>query len=701
MKPFAICLLLVASTALLLFAEKPQTEKPKPKKDALESIESTRGGRHWIDAKTPPPQTPEDSLKALQVEPGVEVQLVAAEPMVFDPVAITFDRFGKMYVVEYGDYPVGAPEGKPSLTRVVMLEDTDGDGRMDKRHIFADHILFAHSLMAYKDGILVGAQTKLLYLKDTDGDHKADIKKVLYDGFKPAHPQMQIGSPRWGMDNWVYCNYGPGEIVSEKKTEKPFKMPRLDFRFNPLTMEFGPDSGMGQFGNTIDRWGNRFFCTNRNPAKTTIFDYATMKRNPYAIVPKAEYDVALAGGDAKVYPRVEMKSNYLSHAGTHTSACGVTAYLGDLLDQSFQQSVFTCEPIGHLVTRSVVHEEGVRLTAKRARPKADFVASTDTWFRPASLTTGPDGALYLADMYRLWVEHPKFLPKEIAARIDWDAGKDKGRIYRFVPKGKKTNRFKPPQSTDDYVKLLDDSNNWRRYLGQRLIVENQAKDAIPAVRSLLKTNNNPLTRLHALWTLDGLGAATESDLKTALKDTDSHLRKDAVKLCAKQLSTSPQILKLIAPLVKDKNVQVRFQVALAMGESNSFDAVKILSELAAKDGEDEWFALGIMTSSQNHAGAIIYQLYQNSDFIRHGNPNRVRLLKNLATAVGVRGDQKELKSVLQNCLGTRKVGAWWQTTLLQRFRSWVASASGEIRSNQFKQTHCQATRRTEADDRTN
>ena len=128
----------------------------------------------------------------------------------------------------------------------------------------------------------------------------------------------------------------------------------------------------------------------------------------------------------RVYPLVAMKSNYLSHAGTHTSACGTTAYRGDLLGDGYASSVLVCEPIGHLVTRSIVEPDGVRLTAKRARPKNDFIASSDTWFRPASLATGPDGALYLADMYRLHVEHPKFLPDEIAQRLDWRAGEDRG-----------------------------------------------------------------------------------------------------------------------------------------------------------------------------------------------------------------------------------------------------------------------------------
>ncbi|MCA8987139.1 MAG: c-type cytochrome [Planctomycetaceae bacterium] len=633
------------------------TAQSAPPKTALESIESTRGGRHWVDAETDPPRSPEESLSRFQIEPGARIELFAAEPLVKDPVAIAFDATGRMYVAEYSDYPVGKETGEGYLSRIVILDDDDGDGKADRRTVFADGVRYVHNLMPFRGGILVGAQTSILLLVDTDGDDKADRADELFTGFFPAHPQMQIGNPRWGHDNWIYLNYAAPDSDGKIRKGKDWSrywtdtanripdempMPRGEFRFHPVTGAYGPATGLGQYGNTIDAWGNRYYARNRNPIVTQALPYEISKRNPYAVISSADYDVAPAGEQTRVFPLVAMKSNYLSHAGTHTAACGTTAYVGDLFGTSdYLQSVFVCEPIGHLVTRSIVEyePESVVLKTRRPQPDQDFLASTDTWFRPSSLETGPDGALYLADMYRLWVEHPKFLPEDIAAKLDWRAGEDRGRIWRIVPADKPAPKIAVESSP---VELLQSTNGWKRTLGQRLLVESQDQLQQPALVKILQTSKNPLVRLQTFCTLEGLDLADDQTLQLALRDTDPHVRAAGVQVVAAELAQNPALFTLIDPLHDDPAVLVRFQVALACGEIASEKAFAVLSAVAVLDGHRPWFPQAILSSSRDCSAEVLQSLVTASSGKQNG-----ALLSDLAAVVGARGDEAELHSLLK------------------------------------------------------
>lgn len=675
---------------------------PQQSETLLDAVNSERGGRHWIDQTPPPSKSPEQSRDCLQIEPGSRIELVAAEPLVFDPVWIDFDHHGRMFVAEYSDYPIGPvdsdgqeiSDAKP-LSKIVMLEDTDHDGRMDKRTVFADHLKFCHSFMPLMNGILACAQTQMLFLQDTDGDNVADVREVWFDGFTPAHPQMQIGCPRFGMDNWIYLTYAPGNVVCKRpgfETKVAVKMPRQDMRFHPLTMKFEVVSGMGQFGNTFDNDGHRFFSTNRNPIMMEIIPEAAGKRNPYVSISPRHTDVGPSGGDTRVYPLVDMKSNWLAHAGTHTSACGVTAYRGDLWDDKFQHSVFACEPVGHLVTRSIVEAQpgSPALTARRARQKADFLASSDTWFRPSSLRTGPDGALYLADMYRMWVEHPKFLPPEIAAQIDWRAGEDLGRIWRIAPDGEKAARtYRPPVNDrgevdpDGIVDVLKDGNGWRRQTAQRLLLENsidggfcsashrsgreRRKSLVSEMNAIISSREaDPQVQHHALRVLEHLDALSEAGLIACLETnapeggrsvdlTRTALRANLAEVIAPWTPVSSQLRSNFHQLLRDADASVAFAAMLNMpADLPPEQWSEAVSSSAARSSHwnDPWYQKAVQTVSAADPYLVAKTLVAHSR--RHNElPLKQRaklqhesLLTEMAREVAMAGDASSVSRLL-------------------------------------------------------
>ncbi len=663
---------------LLLIILLPLSQQQDPRR-LLDAVNSERGGRHWIDQKPDPSKTPEKSQACFQIEPGSRIELVAAEPLVLDPVWIDFDHRGRMFVAEYSDYPIGPVKADgtedpvaAAMSKIVMLEDIDGDGRMDKRTVFADHLKFCHSFMPLMGGILAGAQTEIVFLKDTDGDNVADVREVWFDGFAPAHPQMQIGCPQWGMDNWIYLTYAPGNVRCRRpgfETADPVALPRQDMRFDPVTMKFETVSGMGQFGNTVDNDGNRFFSTNRNPIMMEMISESVGKRNPFAIISPRHVDVGPSCGDTKVFPLVNMKSNWLAHAGTHTSACGVTAYRGDLWDTSFQHSVFVCEPVGHLVTRSIVASQtnSAALTATRARPDADFLASNDTWFRPASLRTGPEGALYLADMYRMWVEHPKFLPPEIAAQIDWRAGDDKGRIWRIVPETT-AKTIQPYVSSDDLqqiTNMLRDTNGWRRQTAQRQLIERlsvrvndttaigdekvsqaERESTIDSLRKLLLPDESAITKHHVLHTLQGIGSLSDNDLLIGFGDADPGVRKAAAVLAMLSPSSNADLRNAAAKLIDDTDPPVKFaalqNLANVPSETLSQSSELVRSEIWA----DTWFKNAAMSIANERALWLIEILKQRSSVKSVHELTSGTLLAELATAIAAKGDESEVAALL-------------------------------------------------------
>jgi putative membrane-bound dehydrogenase-like protein len=558
------------------------------------------------------PLSPEDSLKYLKTEPGLKVELVAAEPMVVSPVAVGWDEKGRMYVVENRGYPVGPGKGQPPVGQVVLLEDTDGDGKYDKRTVFADRLTFPNGVMPWNGGVYVTCAPYLYYFKDTDGDGKADVKQVVFKGFQDlSTTQLRVSHPTLNIDNWVYLTSGltAAKVTSPEHPDRPVVfLNRVDGRFRPGTDELHETAGTAQFGQTFDRFGRKFICSNRNHIQQVVLETRYLKRNPNLAFSQQVEDIPDHEAACRVFPLSANITTAAFHAGYITSACGITIYDGTALPYNYRGNSFTCEPAGNLVHHDVLSPNGVTFIAKRAYPTNEFLASPDNWFRPVNLANGPDGALYVCDMYRKTIEHPEYLPEATRKVTDFESGKTMGRIYRIVADNKRAN----PKSKIDLAKLsakelvaeFNNPNIWWRMTAQRLLLERQDKKAVSYLKSLSVKGETPEARVHALRTLEGLGALTEDEIKGALHDKNPAVREHAIELAEPRLSSSSVLPTELLTLADDPDPRVRFQCALSLGDINDVRVVRPLAWIAIRNLDDKWTRAAVLTGI-NHREELL------------------------------------------------------------------------------------------------
>jgi putative membrane-bound dehydrogenase-like protein len=609
--------------------------------------------------KKPPavksPLSPQEALKNFKITPGLRIELVAAEPQIESPVAMTFDEDGKLWVVEMRDYPNGPGKGKKPQGRIRVLEDKDGDGFYESSTIFADNLLFANGVLRWRDGVVVTAAPYIVHLRDLKGTGKADRRDVLYEGFAAQNPQLRVSHPNLGIDNWVYAANGlrGGKVKPAHSDGKPIDLSNKDFRFDLISGKYEAISGPGQFGNTFDDWGNRFICDNRHHLRHVVMPDGYLKRNPslaanVVVEDISELDEGPLYSGGKVYP---ISSNWTTsslHEGRFTAACGVFIYRGNLLPKEYRGCAFTCEPTGNLVHQEILTPHGATFKSRPAKKGVEFLATPDDWFRPVFLTSGPDGALYVVDMYRAVIEHPEFMPPELQKRPDLTLGKDKGRIWRIVPEGKQKPRPKPnlsKASTNELVALLENDDAWWRTTAQRLLLQRQDKSAIAELRGLARKSRKPLARAHAVWLLRSLGAGYVDETIDLLNDRNPRVREHAVLLAEGDLSKDILFKILIKKLAKDPDARVRFQVALSLGEWENDAIIPPLAHIALAGVDGRWTRLAVASAVPKRAGLLLTKLLAGklTDGI---TPNRLLLVQELATLVGARQDSVEIEGTM-------------------------------------------------------
>lgn len=607
---------------------------------------------------TSKPLEPDAAIRTIQLPSDLTIELVAAEPQVVDPVSVCWDEAGRMYVVEMSDYPIGPPAG-----RIKLLEDRDRDGRIDSSVLFADGLHYPSGAAPWRGGLIVTAAPNIYYLKDGDGDGRVDERRVLFTGFGEGNQQLRVNSPIWGLDNWLYGANGrsDGEVrrLVDGSPVGPATSIRLrDFRLRPSDGRFEPTAGYTQFGHGFDDWGRRFISWNTVHVRHVVLEQPYLERNPLLPSPAAALDISDHGSAARIFPASSTTQRFNAEPpGYINASCGLTVYRGDALPPQYRGGVFVCEPLSNLVHRDALSPAGATFVARRGEADREFLASSDQWFRPVNLATGPDGALYVCDFYRAWVEHPAFTSGR-APQVDFREGADRGRIYRIRARNpdRPVANSMALASPVELTRMLGDSNGWVRDTAQRLLVERNLREAAPALRDLVRTGT-PLARVHALHTLDGLSELSDDVLRDGLAAPQAPVRENALRIAEARLRGS-SLADVVRSLASDPDPRVRFQVACSLGV---IEAPTELAEIALHDVDDEWTRRAALSAVGNEPVAFTRDcLMRLSRAHAESGAATLRLLRDASSLVGARNQATELADLVTAAADATDAGgnAW-------------------------------------------
>lgn len=570
-----------------------------------------------------PPLDPAAGLESIHVPDGYVVELMAAEPLVKDPVAFDWDAQGRLWVVEMADYPSG---NGASGGRVRLLEDRDGDGRYDHSTLFAKGLNFPNGILTWRDGVIVTAAPDILFLRDKDGDGVADEREVLLSGLSQGNQQLRANGLRWGLDNWVYVAAGGhhGKHAMDTKVRSTRNKSEVavgsrDFRFQPDSGVVEAQSGPTQFGRNRDDWGRWFGTQNSRPLWHYVLPDHYLRRNPHLAAPDGR--VQLPGQiNPPVYPASKPQKRFHSfkNSGHYTSACSGMIYRDRILFAEGQLNGFACEPFHNLVQRIELQPEGVTFSGRRGGKKEepDFFASSDRWCRPVMVRTGPDGCLWVADMYRYMIEHPQWLPDHGKKELlpFYRHGDDRGRIYRVrrVSRDPRTIPRLGKLDTETLAAELHSSNGWVRDKVQQIMFWRADRSAVPLMKALAEGANAPQTRLHALCILEGLDSLKEDLLVKALADDHPGVRENALRMA--ESHASPEVVVAALKLVDDPSPRVRIQLAFSLGAyPASPKSGEGLAQLLLRDHADPFATIAALSSALPHLDSMIAVLSASDD----------------------------------------------------------------------------------------
>jgi mono/diheme cytochrome c family protein/glucose/arabinose dehydrogenase len=638
------------------------------------------GDRADVDRSVPPGHwvlpdgqrhTPEETVRLLEVPPGFKVEVVAAEPLIQDPVAIQFDERGRLWALEWPGYNWALRDVIPGLEklpmpkgRVVMLEDTNQDGRMDRRSVFMDDIDWPRGLQVSRDGALVMALPDIVFARDRDGDGRADERETISSGLEiPANPHAAQSTLMRSMDNWIYTAKVGRRLrqIDGQWTAQPYVNARA------------------QWGLAQDNYGRIYYASNGDHLRADLVPARYFTRNPNQDG-AAGVDERLSS-DQTVWPQgptpgVNRRAQLREENGAlqvFTSNTAPCVYRGDQFPPEYVGNVFFGEVAGRFMRRSVLTETDGMITARNAYEQREFLYSKDERFRAVFTANGPDGALYVTDMHRGIIEGDifvtSFLRQQFLARKLEQPFNGLGRVYRI------SYRDRPPGAQPKvergnlagWVPHLAHPNGFWRDTAQRLLVEAGDRSVVPAIRTLAHTHADSLGRLHALWTLDGLSAVDTEVLRASLADPAAPVRMAALQLAEPKLA-DPTVQAAVLALQADPQLTVRRQLLFTLGAHENAAIARTRLALLARDAAQPVVVEAALSGLNGREAVLLGQLLDDPQWGTE-RPGAARLFSALAQAAGNAGNLDALDPLLQRLTDAKRKPEWARLAVLDGLKA--------------------------------
>ena len=581
----------------------------------------------------PPPVDITNALVSFQLKRGFRIELVAAEPLLAAPVAMSFDENGRLFVAEMpGFLDLDPTRAKPPVGRIRVLKDPEGEGVFTESTVYVSDVPWPSAVACFDGGVFVASVPDLIYFKDSAQSGTSDSRKVIFTGLGNTNSLSAQALPNnfnWGLDNRIHGAGGGIAGILTSTSTSPGSQDELagcDFSFDPFGLGIEPEGGPSQSGLTFDSSGRKFTSDLTRPLRRPMYEPRYTARNPFYAKPPMAINAADPATTIYRASAEKPKPARGSTAPTNTpawlsSARGGLIYRSNAFPTNYLGNYFVGDAEAHVIHRMVMRDNGLEPTAMRAPEErnTEFLISTDPLFQPVQIIAGPYGAIYIADYH---------------------GGGDHGRIYRIVPEGYETP--KPPAlgqaKTRELFTLLASPDGWQSDTAARLLCQRRDSAAFPWLTNMLNSALLPLSRLHALHVLDGLGRLTEAHVLKGLTDPNVWVREHAVLLSEKLAVNgvvSDSLWARLTALTTDPSPRVRYQLALTLGEIRRPDRGLVLAGLVSQEPQSPWLCSAVLSSTVDGAGQEFIALASNPRF-RDSLAGQA-FLRQLAIMIGTRG----------------------------------------------------------------